>query len=411
MAEISEKRISRYRWAIAAIGAAVIMGALGFARFGYTLILPRMAMSLGLTETGAGGVATANLLGYLVFSLLGGVLATKYSPRRVIVGFLALTSIALFCTGLSKSVGSAAVWRFLAGAGGGANVPMMGLISTWFSSQKRGLASGIVVSGSSFGLLLTGIILPPVMAADNLAGWRHGWYILGGITVIITVVSLIILRDMPPGAFAPKARDKKPVFLLMKSGRLWLLAGIYLLFGFSYVIFATFFARYLRSEALLTEKAVGGLWSLIGGLSIASGFLWGFVSDRFSRRTAFVWIFTLQSAGYFTFALWQAMPGYLLASLLFAVTAWSIPAVMGATVGDFFGASAASAAFGFVTLIFGIGQSLGPIIAGAIADSVGTFKPAFLLAAAVAIAGAPVSFLVRSHKSTPENPQKVVIGG
>jgi MFS family permease len=141
------------------------------------------------------------------------------------------------------------------------------------------------------------------------------------------------------------------------------------------------------------------LWSLIGGLSIASGFLWGYVSDRFGRRTALAWIFALQSAAYFTFAFWQAMPGYILATLLFAVTAWSIPAVMGATVGDLFGATAAPAVFGFITVIFGIGQTVGPTVAGAIADSARTFKPAFLLAAAVAFAGAPLSLLVKPRIS------------
>ena len=94
------------------------------------------------------------------------------------------------------------------------------------------------------------------------------------------------------------------------------------------------------------------------------------------------------------------MPGYLLAGLLFAVTAWSIPAVMGATVGDVFGSVAAPAAFGFVTLIFGIGQSLGPIIAGAIADIAGAFKPAFILAAVVALCGAPLSLFVRTRYSS-----------
>ena len=69
-------------------------------------------------------------------------------------------------------------------------------------------------------------------------------------------------------------------------------------------------------------------------------------------------------------------------------------------MGDVFGSVAAPAAFGFVTLVFGVGQSIGPIVAGAIADSAGAFKPAFLLAAVVAFAGAPVSFFVRSHYSS-----------
>jgi nitrate/nitrite transporter NarK len=309
---------------------------------------------------------------------------------------LAITGLALSLTGMANGLATAALYRFFAGAGGGANVPMMGLNSAWFSSERRGLASGITVSGSSFALLLTGFVLPPIMAASS-SGWRNAWYLLGSATIVIAAISLMVIRDRPAGMTKKKSNKQTLSLRMMKSKAMWLLAGLYLLFGFSYVIFVTFFARYLRSEALLAEQTIGRLWSLIGGLSIASGFLWGFVSDRFGRRTALVWIFALQSAGYFTFAVWQAMPGYIVATLLFAVTAWSIPAVMAAAVGDFFGATAAPAVLGFITLIFGIGQTVGPTVAGAIADAASTFKPAFLLAAIVALAGAPLSLFIRSR--------------
>ncbi len=388
----------RYAWIIAFTGIFVIMGAIGFARFGYTLILPRMSAALEMSETGAGGVATANLVGYLLFSLLGGVLATRFSPRMVITISLGLTGIALVCSGLAGSLLSATLWRFLAGAGGGANVPMVGLISSWFTSKRRGLAQGIIVSGSSFSLLLTGLVLPQVMAADNTAGWKHAWYLLGIATIVIAVIAAVVLRDTPGGVSRPVRARQTGVLKSVKPSRVAPLAILYMLFGFSYVIFITFFARYLTSEAMLSEATVGRLWSLIGGVSIPSGFLWGMVSDKFGRRRAFALIFTLQSLAYLIFALWQATPGYLITTLLFAVTAWSVPAVMGAAVGDAFGAVAAPAVFGFVTLIFGIGQALGPVVAGAIADSTGTFSFAFLLAAGAAFIGLPVSFLVKNYR-------------
>ena len=384
-----------YAWIIAGAGVLVIMGAIGLARFGYTLILPRMTAALDMSETGAGGIATVNMIGYLLFSLAGGVLATKYSPRVVIAVSLAITGAALCGAGLSQDLPTAAFWRFFAGAGGGANVPMMGLVSAWFSSKRRGLASGIIVSGSSFALLLTGMILPPVMTAHPTAGWRHAWYLLGAATLLIAIVAILVLRDSPAGTQRPARGRKKQRVKIVRLHRAWPLAGLYMLFGFSYVIFATFFARYLSLEAMLSERTVGGLWSLIGGVSIASGFLWGIVSDKFGRRVAFACIFALQGATYLIFALWQAMPGYVLATLLFALTAWSIPAVMGAAVGDAFGPAAAPAVFGFVTLIFGVGQSLGPVIAGAVADLAGTYKSAFLLAAAAALLGVPVSLLIK----------------
>lgn len=387
----------RYAWAIAISGVFIVMGALGFARFGYTLILPRMLEALSLSDTQAGAIATANMLGYLLFSLLAGLAATRYGPRPVILVSIALTSAALFCTGLSGGFASASMWRFLAGAGGGgANVPMMGLIAAWFTSKRRGLASGIAVSGSSFALLFTGLVLPPVMASGGSGGWRGAWFLLGGITVGITVASIFVIKN------AHTVQKRKEKLRKHIGPGLWKLSGLYILFGFSYVIFATFFARFLQSEAGFSESEIGRLWSLIGAISIASGFLWGAASDRFGRGPAFAGIFFIQSIAYGLFWLGNGAPAFVIGTVLFGLTAWSIPAVMGAAVGDMYGPRAAPAVFGFVTLVFGIGQAAGPAFAGRMADVVGSYRPAFLSAAIAALAAAPPSLLlrVRHHRES-----------
>ncbi len=61
-----------YAWVILIVATCVVFGALGLARFGYTMLLPPMQEGLGLDNAQAGGLATANLIGYLVMSLLGG---------------------------------------------------------------------------------------------------------------------------------------------------------------------------------------------------------------------------------------------------------------------------------------------------------------------------------------------------
>ena len=73
--------------------------------------------------------------------------------------FIIAGSMAL--TGTATTYEQAVLYRFLTGAGaGGANVPIMGLLTGWFGRERRGLASGIAVSGSSFGLLVTGMLVP-----------------------------------------------------------------------------------------------------------------------------------------------------------------------------------------------------------------------------------------------------------
>lgn len=61
---------------------------------------------------------------------------------------------------------------------------------------------------------------------------------------------------------------------------------------------------------------------------------------------------------------------------------------MAAACGDVLGPKLAPAALGFITLFFGIGQALGPSVAGVMADLAGSFTSAFLLASGVAFLGA-----------------------
>ncbi|MEK7325607.1 MAG: MFS transporter, partial [Chloroflexota bacterium] len=88
-----------YAWIILAMGMLVVFGALGLARFGYGVILPSMQASLGLSNTQAGALVSANLLGYLILSAVGGVLAARYGSRNIIAGGLVLTGAGMLLTG------------------------------------------------------------------------------------------------------------------------------------------------------------------------------------------------------------------------------------------------------------------------------------------------------------------------
>ena len=191
------------------------------------------------------------------------------------------------------------------------------------------------------------------------------------------------------------AREPHSITRVLASGRIWYLGGVYLLFGFSYIIYSTFFARYLTTEAGFTARAAGALWSGIGLASLASGFLWGAVSDRVGRKYGLAMVYLLQCASFLAFGAWRAPAGYWISAALFALTAWSVPAIVAAAAGDVMGARLAPAALGLLTMFFGIGQSAGPFVAARIAQSSGSYSGAFLLAAAAAFAGALLSLLLR----------------
>lgn len=394
------------------MGTLVVFGSLGLARFGYTMVLPSMQEGLSIDNTQTGGLATSNLAGYLVLALVGGAAASRWSPRKVIAAGLALAGIAMIMTGLSNGFLTAAVWRAVTGIGSGAsNVPVMALMASWFATKRRGLASGIAVAGSSLALILVGWLVPLVVDNYGESGWRVCWYIFGGVTLFLAAGSLLILRNRPsekglrpvgakPGdshAAAGNSLRWRRVYL---SGTVWHLGLVYAAFGFSYIIYMTFFTKYLTTEGGYTQDAAGDLFMLVGWISIVCGLLWGTVSDVIGRRKALVIVYLIHTASFSLFALWTTTAGFTLSAILFGLSAWSIPAIMAAACGDMLGPRLAPAALGFVTLIFGIGQAVAPSIAGAMADASGSFYSALLLAAGVALVGAMGSLLLRPAATT-----------
>ncbi len=402
-----------YAWVVLTVGTLVVFSALGLGRFGYSLVLPSMQKALNLDNSGAGGLATANLIGYLLLSIIGGALASRYGSRLVISLGMTFVGVGMLSTGASNNFWSTMIWRFVTGIGSGAsNVPTMGLMSAWFGQNLRGLATGIAVSGSSVALILTGPLVPRILSSIPENGWRFTWYIFGGLSILLALLGAILLKNEPEkiglhrlGESIHKNQsiaisgERLQWSLVYRSPAVWHLGIVYAAFGFSYIIYITFFVRYLVGELHYTQLAAGNLFMLMGWLSLGCGIIWGSLSDRTGRKTALILIYAIQTLSFSLFAVWLKKIGITMSAILFGLTAWSIPAVMAAACGDIVGHRLAPAALGFITLFLGIGQAIGPVVAGTLADVSGSFVPAFILAAAVSFLGGLGAFLLRPLKA------------
>jgi nitrate/nitrite transporter NarK len=296
----------------------------------------------------------------------------------------------------------------LTGIGSGAsNVPVMALLPAWFAARRRGLASGIAVAGSALGLIFAGAVVPRVLSAYGDDGWRTCWFIFGGVTLLLAVGAFVFLRNRPAElGLKPVGADGEEAAPEQKAGGLqwsrvyrsrtvWHLGLVYVAFGFSYIIYMTFFTKHLIDDGGYTKAAAGDLFMIMGWVSLVCGLLWGTVSDIIGRRRALIIVFLIHAVAFSLFAVWRTPAGFTLSAVLFGLSAWSIPAIMAAACGDVLGPRLAPAALGMITLIFGIGQAVAPSIAGAMADANGSFVTALLLAAGVALLGAVGAFFLR----------------
>ena len=413
-----------YAWVIVLTGILAFMLAHGFGKMSYTVILPFMKDGLSLTYTQVGLIATGNFIGYLIVSVVGGFLASRFGARNIIFLSLLVTGVGLFLTGLSDSFSFAFLARLFTGFGnGGVPVPMITLPAIWFSARKRGLAMGIVNMGVGLGLSLAGLLLPYCINYYGPEGWKYAWYLMGVTVLACSFVCYALLRDHPRekgltmyggDEHEEQASLRQNITLgsalrrVVGESVIWKLSCVYLAFGFSYIIYLTFFIAYLTKELDMPTAEAGRIFALLGFLSIFCGLPWGSLSDRIGRRYASTFGHLTLAASFLLFACYRQPLGAYLSAIIFGLTAFAIPVIIAAAVGDVVGGQLASAGFGLVTLFFGIGQVFAPFIGGWIRDTTGTFTTAFLLSTLVAVLGAIFSYFLMGRPSKGQN-RKVVL--
>jgi MFS family permease len=175
----------------------------------------------------------------------------------------------------------------------------------------------------------------------------------------------------------------------------WYLGLVYFFYGISYIIYMVFFAAYLIKEMGVTREWAGGLWAMVGGLSIFCGVIWGSISDRLGRSRGSAFAYLVLGLSYIIYAVVKIKLGFYLSAVMFGLTAWSIPTIMAAAAGDFVGPRLAPAGLGFITLFFGIGQALGPALGGYLADISQSFTIPFLVAGGISLLGMISSFYLK----------------
>jgi len=402
-----------YGWIVIAMGTLTTIGAHGFGRMAYTLILPSMKDGLHFSYAELGLLGTGNFIGYLSLAIIGGFLASRYGSRVVISLGLVLMGLTMILTGFAQSFSFAFIMRLLTGFGNGAAyVPAMALGSAWFVLRRRGFATGIVSGGIGGGTFIAGLVVPPLLIIYGSEGWRFAWYYLGGGVLIIACLVYAFVRSQPeekglsPIGFdeakdslrSPAEAGKAKSIqwgLVYRVKEMWYLGFVYFMYGFSYIIYMTFFAAYLTKEMGLSQAEAGGIWAMVGGLSIFCGVIWGGISDVLGRKYGSALAYATLAAAYAIFALVRNPIGFYLSAAIFGITAWSIPTIMAAAAGDYAGSKLAPAGLGFITLFFGVGQALGPALGGYLADVTHSFFVPFLLASGVALVGMFLSFYLK----------------
>ena len=363
---------------------------LGIGRFAYALVLPDMRDSLGWSYSAAGFMNTINAAGYLAGALLASRLIKRFGlAASARWGTLACVVSLALCA-MSGNFFVLSFARLLAGLGAAAGFVGGGALAATIAQSRPERANfllSLFYAGPGIGILSSGLLAPFVLQSFGPGSWWIVWWAMTLLAGIMTVPLLLapLDADATPSETASAKFAVAPVLIY--------LAG-YFLFGAGYIAYMTFMIAYVR-DAGGGAAAQSAFWSLIG--------LSAFVTPWFWRR-----VLALDRGGLATTiilgvnAVGAAMPIFghsvwllALSALVFGVAFFAVVGSTTAFVRFNYPPSAWPAAIAAMTISFGIGQTLGPLVVGAITDAMGSLSLALNVSAAMLAVGAILSAFQR----------------
>jgi predicted MFS family arabinose efflux permease len=349
--------------------------AIGVGRFVYTPILPPMVEALGLSKSQAGIIAAANFMGYLAGALLAAV-RLPGSRRAWLIGALAVNAAALAAMGLVSSMAALSVLRFVAGL-----VSALGLIFASALVLDRLAATGHGrLSAVHFAGVGIGIALSAALVA-MLHDWRVMWFASAALALVAGVAVIALVPPDHPGSRIASEGKRAPL-----PPGFTPLAIAYGLFGFGYIITATFIVAMVRSTPAIASLEPY-VWVMFGLAAAPSVALWTGLGARWGIRRTFAVAAFVEAAGVALSALWVTEATVIAASVLVGGSFMGLTSL--GLIAAREGQGDPRRRIALVTAVFSAGQILGPVFAGYLYDRTSSLAgPSWAAAAALAVAGA-----------------------
>lgn len=342
---------------ISLAGFIALAVAMGIGRFAFTPMLPMMQNDSGLGLAEGGWLASANYLGYLLGALVAARLPWTSSVQLRVGLFLVLATTILM--GVTETWLSWLVWRFIAGvASAWVLVSTSSLCLPRLAALGQPHRAGLVFAGVGCGVALAGILCM-VLDLATVSSSRT-WLLLGAVAFVGAWGARGLWQTSLPAAPPPTTTSSTaPTSPSKAINGYWTLIGCYGLFGFGYILPATFLPA--QAKLLVADPALFGLaWPLFGLAAAISTLITPRLATIFPRRTVWAGAQYIMAAGVLLPVLWPSLFAIAIAAICVGGT-FMVITMLGMQEAQAVGGVHARKLMAALTAAFAGGQLAGPI--------------------------------------------------
>jgi len=368
---------------------------LGIGRFAYSLVLPDMRDSLAWSYSAAGFMNTINAAGYLVGALVASRLIQRFGLATSVRWSTLACVLSLALSAMSGNFVVLSFARLLVGFAAAIGFVGGGALAAAIAQSRPARANfllSLFYAGPGIGILSSGLIAPFVLQGFGAGSWWIVWWAMTllSIAMILPLWFAPFHADTVAGGIVRTKFAIAPVLIYLTS---------YFLFGAGYIAYMTFMIAYVRDGGG-GAAAQSAFWSLIGVSAFVTPWVWRRVLALDRGGLATTIILGVNTLG-------ASLPIFGHSPLLLAISALVFGVAFFAVVGSTtafvrlnYPPESWPTAIAAMTIAFGIGQTLGPIVVGAITDAVGSLSFALNVSAAMLALGALLAAFQRKVGSS-----------
>ncbi len=385
---MKEKRFT-YHWVIVLAGFLLMAASIGIVINCFNLFSVSLMSEFGYSASAVQLIFTIAMLASLVGGAVAGKIISKITMRVAMPIYAVLLSGGFFLYSMSKSLSMFYILSIIVGVGasGVSLIPCGVLINNWFH-DKKGLATGIAFTGSVVGGLVFVQITKFIIASS---GWRSAYMILGIISAAILLPTTIFLvREnpedkglMPLGAkLADDGLEDEirgiSTAKFVKTSSFWLLFFSLFFIGLINMGMLNNLSICLTKTMGHSAESAANILSIVMGVQIFGKILLGAIYDKKGIKfgTGYCTVLFVLTVILFMYSnvSYLAIAFGILFGLVGSMTTVTPPYLTALIVGR----RNYSTIYGLLSLSYGLGAAMGPVIAGKIYDSTGSYNPAWI---------------------------------
>jgi MFS family permease len=355
------------------------------------------------TGLGVGSISLAFAFGQLWWGLtqpFAGAMADKVGTGRVLLLGVVLVALGTFITPyMTTTAGLIFAIGVLAAGGAGMAGPavLMSATARLIAPEQRGIATGIVNAGGSFGQFL----MAPTAAALILSlGWASAMQVLG-LIILLALPAAFVLKGNALHAAAPGRKvlsSREAVRGALRDRNFLLLGGGFFVCGFHVAFLATHLPGVVASCGLPLQY---GAWALavLGLFNIVGSVAMGWAIGRWRMKSLLSLVYTVRAVAVLLFMLTPKTGAVVLifAAVMGLTFLSTVPPTAG-LVTKFFGLGNMATLFGVVMLSHQVGGFLGAWLGGKVFEATGNFDVVWTIDIVLAVGAALLNLPIREAR-------------